>query len=190
MEVETIISKSSITVDKDQLISHALDLMEKNEISQLLVMDEDKLVGLLTEKSIADRLGSSRLDSLQASSIHISAAMVSISETVTPKTEIESAAEIMLKTGRSALPAAWSAPLPSASARSRRCPAPETAPGPVRAHRTSGSRAGPSARAPRPAFAARPQRGCQPSACSAPAGSGTDCKPSPDFAGSASGPAW
>lgn len=104
MEVETIISKSSITVDKDQLISYALDLMEKNEISQLLVMDEDKLVGLLTEKSIADRLGSSRLDSLQASSIHISAAMISISETVTPKTEIGSAAETMLKKGCSALP--------------------------------------------------------------------------------------
>ncbi|MFX0067631.1 MAG: CBS domain-containing protein [Promethearchaeota archaeon] len=104
MKIETVMSEPCITVDKDQLISHALDLMEKNEISQLLITDEDKFVGLLTEKSIADRLGSSRLDSLQASSIHISAAMISTFETVSPETDIESAAGIMLKTGRSALP--------------------------------------------------------------------------------------
>ncbi|MFX1487308.1 MAG: CBS domain-containing protein [Promethearchaeota archaeon] len=104
MKVDTVMSKPPITVDKDQLISHALDLMEKNEISQLLVTDEDRLVGLLTEKSIADRLGSSRLDSLQASSIHISAAMVSDFETIDPKADIVHAAEEMLETGCSALP--------------------------------------------------------------------------------------
>lgn len=104
MRVDTVMSRPPITADKDQLISHALDLMKKNEISQLLVTDEDRLVGLLTEKSIADRLGSSRLDSLQASSIHISAAMISDFETVDPKADVVNAAELMLATGCSALP--------------------------------------------------------------------------------------
>src|SRR5665647_3778550 len=55
-------------VNKSDRISHALDLMEKNKVSQLLVMNDGEVVGILTKQGIARTLGA--IDDL--SLIHIS----------------------------------------------------------------------------------------------------------------------
>ena len=43
-----------ITIDKDQVLTEAMVLMEKKNISHLLVRDEGEIVGIITERDIAD----------------------------------------------------------------------------------------------------------------------------------------
>ena len=50
-------------------MSDALILMDKHDLSMLLCVNNDKLVGMITERDIADRLGSSRSKKLSPSSI-------------------------------------------------------------------------------------------------------------------------
>lgn len=104
MLVKEVMTKDLILIDKDASLSFAIDLMVKNRVSRLLVLDEDKLVGVLTERDILDRLGSSRLGALQASSIHVSSAMTLNPITISPESDVIDAAKIMLEKRISGLP--------------------------------------------------------------------------------------
>ena len=58
-------------IDKTDRISHALDLMEKHKVNQLLVTNEGEIVGVLTKKGIARTLGASGDVIKPASSLHV-----------------------------------------------------------------------------------------------------------------------
>ena len=80
MHVKDIMSREVFVIDKDQNIHDALKLMKKHKISRLPVVNvngENKreLVGIITEKDIAIRLGSSRYGNLAPSHFHISTVM-------------------------------------------------------------------------------------------------------------------
>jgi predicted transcriptional regulator len=62
-------------VNKSDLISHALDLMEKNKVNQLLVMNDGEVAGILTKKGIARTLGANDDVIKPASSLHVTKAM-------------------------------------------------------------------------------------------------------------------
>jgi predicted transcriptional regulator len=62
-------------VNKSDRISHALDLMEKNKVSQLLVMNDGEVVGILTKQGIARTLGAIDDIAKPASSLHVTKAM-------------------------------------------------------------------------------------------------------------------
>jgi CBS domain-containing protein len=96
--------KDLFTVDKDDAVSHAIELMTKKRVSRLLVVNKGKLVGVITEKDIVDRLGSSKMKSLSASSAHVSGVMSDNPLTVTPQTDIVDAAKIMIDKQISSLP--------------------------------------------------------------------------------------
>jgi len=104
LQVKDVMTRDLIVIDKDVSLSHAIDLMVKNRVSRLLVINKGKLVGILTERDILDRLGSSRIGALQASSIHVSSAMTMNPVTVTPDTDVIDAAKIMLEKKISGLP--------------------------------------------------------------------------------------
>ncbi len=104
MQVKDIMVKDLFVVDKDDMVSYAIELMEKKHVSRLLVVDKGKLVGVITEKDIVDRLGSSKMRSLQASSIHVSGVMSDNPVTVTPQTDVVEAAKIMINKQISSLP--------------------------------------------------------------------------------------
>lgn len=100
--METNIRK--VSIDKDQLLIDAIELMKKQNLSTLLCINEDKLAGILTERELADRLGSSKSKAEKTSSLHVSTSMFYKPKTVSPETDISEAAEIMLKEGVSGLP--------------------------------------------------------------------------------------
>ncbi|TFG05850.1 MAG: CBS domain-containing protein [Promethearchaeota archaeon] len=93
-----------LTIDKNQSIKDALSLMDKHNVSMLLCMSDEKLVGMITERDIADRLGSSRVKQLSPSRIHVSGVMTYNPRVINSNMSIEEAAELMDRYKVSGLP--------------------------------------------------------------------------------------
>ena len=102
MHVKDIMKEEVIHVDKDQNIQDALKLMKKHKVSRLPVVNinEDhvrELVGMVTEKDIALRLGSSKYGNLPPSHFHISTVMKQDPVVVERNESIGNAAETMIE---------------------------------------------------------------------------------------------
>ncbi len=113
-----------ITIDKDRNLEDAIRLMEKHGISRLIVTDNNRIIGIITEEDIGRRLGTGRERKLKTTQIHVSSAMtkdmkflnleskdIYISSDmemdikyVTHKEDIKKMAEIMIKNRFSSLP--------------------------------------------------------------------------------------
>ena len=65
------------TIEKSDRISHALEVMEKNNVNHLLVTNEGELEGLLTKQGIARTVGERASDYMvkPSSSLHVAKAM-------------------------------------------------------------------------------------------------------------------
>jgi predicted transcriptional regulator len=63
------------TINKSDRISHALNLMEKHRVNQLVVTNEGEIIGLLTKQGVSRTLGSSDDIIKPASSLHVTKAM-------------------------------------------------------------------------------------------------------------------
>ena len=94
----------AITIDKNRKLSDALELMEKNNISSLVVVDEGEICGIITDKDIIRELGSSKHGKLLPSSLHVSSAMSRKLITVEKDTDIREAAKLMLDNKISSIP--------------------------------------------------------------------------------------
>jgi len=92
-----------ISIDKDQMISDALDHMDKYNSSVLIVTNKGKLVGIVTEREIADRLGSSRAGKFKASSLHVSSVLESV-KPISPDSDVEYAAQKMYEAKLNGIP--------------------------------------------------------------------------------------
>lgn len=103
MKVEEIMSKA-ITIDKDRKLSDAIELMEKNNVSSLVVLDEGKVVGMITDKDITRELGSGKHGKMLATSLHVSSAMSSKLVTISKNEDIKEAAKKILENHVSSLP--------------------------------------------------------------------------------------
>jgi CBS domain-containing protein len=98
MKIEAILKdKDVFTIDKDQLLSDALEKMEKNGIAHLIVTDDNKLVGIISIRDIADRLGSTKTERISPKGLHVSSAMSTNLLTIEPDSDVEDAANLMLK---------------------------------------------------------------------------------------------
>lgn len=109
MQIKHLMSEDLITIDKDQNLSDALKLLYKNNISRLIVLNTNKnnqkeLVGIISEKDIADKLGSSKYENIPSSRIHVSSVMIkdviSASETMDQKEVVD----LMLENDIGSLP--------------------------------------------------------------------------------------
>jgi len=96
--------KKLITIDKDGNLSHALEIMEKEEISRLLVTENGKIIGILTEEDIVERLITGKERTLKAEHIHVSSAMVTELETIPVNSGLKEIASIILSNRFSSLP--------------------------------------------------------------------------------------
>jgi CBS domain-containing protein len=103
MTVEEVMTRKVISVDKNRKLSDAVSLMEKKRISRIVVTTDGELCGMLTEKDIADHIGSSRHGESSPSSLHISTAMKSPVISVEKDISVKKATDIMLKEGISSL---------------------------------------------------------------------------------------
>ena len=88
MKVGEIMAKEVIYVSKSDDLSHILDLMDKHNITKLPVLDNGRLVGIVTDNKIADKLGSIRSKGVPASKMHASTVMEKNFETISPDTDI------------------------------------------------------------------------------------------------------
>ena len=53
MKVKEVMTKDVICVDKDVDLKHVLDLMKKHEITKIPVVEDKKLIGMITDNRIA-----------------------------------------------------------------------------------------------------------------------------------------
>ncbi|HML04368.1 MAG TPA: CBS domain-containing protein [Methanobacterium sp.] len=101
MHVKDIMSQELVGIDKDQNIHDALKLMKKHKISRLVVekghrRNKKELVGIITEKDIALRLGSSKYGNLPPSHFHVSTVMSTDLITVESNDSLGNAAKLMI----------------------------------------------------------------------------------------------
>jgi len=101
MHVKDIMSREVIGIDKDQNIHDTLKLMKKHSISRLAVLNghernNKELVGIITEKDIALRLGSSKYGNLPPSHFHVSTVMSTDVITVESGQTIGNAAKLII----------------------------------------------------------------------------------------------
>ena len=89
MKVKDVMTKDIIAVDKDINLKHVLNLMKKHEITKLPVLENKKLVGIITDNIIAYKLGSIRKKGIPASRLHASSVTDKNFECVHPETDIE-----------------------------------------------------------------------------------------------------
>jgi acetoin utilization protein AcuB len=90
MKVSEWMIKEPITVTKDQKVQDCVDLMKEYSIRHLPVVENQKLIGLVTESDLREVFLASLVEDLTIEGIMISEPM-----TVTPDTEIEDAAKLI-----------------------------------------------------------------------------------------------
>lgn len=103
MEVSQIMIEPT-TIDKDERLSHALDVLEKKGVDRLVVIQNGELRGILTYADIADRLGVSKVVALSIKRLHVSSAMTDTVITVLPTDDVIQVAQLMLDRGMSGCP--------------------------------------------------------------------------------------
>ena len=93
-----------IAVDKDDSLSHVLDLMKKNDITKIPVLDEKKFFGLVTDNVIAVKLGSIRKRDVPASHLHASSVTEKDVPTISPDDDVKSILKRVGEPGPTMLP--------------------------------------------------------------------------------------
>ncbi len=109
MQIKNIMSSDIVVVDKDQNLHDALKIMKKNKVSRLPVVNTNndkvkELVGMVTEKDIAQKLGSSKYGNLPPSHFHLSTVMTTELITAHPEMDLGTAANKMLENYLGGLP--------------------------------------------------------------------------------------
>ena len=104
MQVKNLMSTSLITIDKDQSLADALKLLRKNRISRLPVLNNKELVGIISERDIAKKLGSSKYEHMPASRLHVSSVMVKDVISVPQTMLLADVAKLMLENGIGSVP--------------------------------------------------------------------------------------
>ncbi len=98
MKVKNLMSEP-ITVHKSDKISHAMDLMDKYDTRRLLVINGSDLLGVITMRSIARKLGTWKASNLPASSLHVAAATTDLFTKVFPDMSFEDAIALIDRKG-------------------------------------------------------------------------------------------
>jgi CBS domain-containing protein len=104
MKVSEVMSTEFETIEKDQSLHNALNLMrKKKDISRLIVTQDEKPVGIISFRDVADRLGTYKTEGISPKSLHVSSAMTYPILTIDPVESVEEAAKIMVENRISSL---------------------------------------------------------------------------------------
>jgi CBS domain-containing protein len=105
MKVSDVMSTELITVDKDQNLKDVLRLMERHNITKLPVIDDgDQLVGIVTDGTIADKLGREHNKNIQLGTLHASGVMVKDFIRAHPEEDLENLLADVGKPGLTMIP--------------------------------------------------------------------------------------
>ena len=97
-------TKDVVCVDKDEDLKHVLDLMKKHNVTKIPVVENKKLVGIVTDNIIAYKLGSKRKREVPASRLHASSVTEKDIETVTSDTDVNIVLQKVGEPGPTILP--------------------------------------------------------------------------------------
>ena len=75
MNVRDVMSTDLVTVDKDRNLKDVLSLMEQHNMTKLPGPEDGRLVGIVTDGRIADKLGRARNRNIQTGTLHASGVM-------------------------------------------------------------------------------------------------------------------
>lgn len=101
LKVEGAMIEDVVTVDAEATVKEAVEIMNKHEIGCLVVMEKNKLVGILTERDMLKKvLGESR----NPETTKVSEIMTTPVITTSPTTNLEEAAKLMFKKNVKKLP--------------------------------------------------------------------------------------
>lgn len=75
MKVRDVMTTDLITVDKDRNLKDVLHLMEQHRVTKIPVTENGKLVGIVTDGRIADKLGRAHNKRTQTATFHASSVM-------------------------------------------------------------------------------------------------------------------
>jgi len=89
MIVKEIMTDNVITVAKDVNLKYVLDLMKKYEITKIPVVENKKLVGMVTDNIISYKLGSIRKKGIPPARLHASSVIDKNVECIPPDTEVK-----------------------------------------------------------------------------------------------------
>lgn len=99
-QIRDVMTDQVITVGKNDDLRHVMELMEKHNVTKVPVLDDGKLVGIVTDNMIAKKLGSSRKRGVQPSGIHASSVMDKDFEIAHPDSSLD---ELLPKVGAAGL---------------------------------------------------------------------------------------
>jgi len=100
-----ILARSPIpTLDKDQPLSNAVEIMEYERLSALPVLDDGRFVGIVTIRDILSRIWGERVRMISLSSLYVSSVMKTDIPTVSLDSSLFEASELMIKHGLIAIP--------------------------------------------------------------------------------------
>lgn len=107
MKVEDVMNEEIIVAEENEQVSHARNLMLKYGYSRILVVNqEDKLVGILTEKDLTRKMRSNgpKWKRRTIDNISIRRVMTPNPITITPTREVRDAVELIIKNDISSVP--------------------------------------------------------------------------------------
>ena len=90
MQIVNLMTSDPVTIDARETLSKAKSLMEAGGFRRLPVLEDGRLVGILTERDLRQYTG-------YLESTRVNAAMSTALVTVTPHNTVEDAARLMLK---------------------------------------------------------------------------------------------
>ena len=99
MKVKDVMTKEIIFVDKDVDLRHVLNLMKKHEITKIPVVENKKLVGVITDNMISVKLGSKRKHGVPASRLHASSVTEKDTTVISPTSDIKTILRMVGKPG-------------------------------------------------------------------------------------------
>ena len=110
LTIRTVMSNAPPTLSPHHSVKRALDLMRTADVAELLVMDDGRLVGTVSERDIwqhcptstlllADRQAADLLAQFRVGSV-----MTLHPPVITPETPLSEAAQLLAQCGRSGLP--------------------------------------------------------------------------------------
>ena len=93
--VEEIMKREFVSIDSDRPITYAIRLMKKADADGFLVVEDGRLIGLATYWDLMIRLGDMRVRDADASGIYASSVMEPVKKTLTPKSRVVEAAQLI-----------------------------------------------------------------------------------------------
>lgn len=94
LKVEDVMVEDVVTVEADETVKKAIDLMNENEIGCLIVVKQGKAVGILTERDMLTRVLAQSRNPERTKVTEVMSAPLVVAD---PKMELEEAARLMFK---------------------------------------------------------------------------------------------